>query len=64
MSTTPGFIPPHGGYENLLSFQKTKLLDQQIRLLEQDFLKEGCLRQRMTKTRLAARAAQNRNNRI
>jgi len=32
------------------------LLDQQIRRLEEDFLKEGGLRERMTKARLAARA--------
>jgi four helix bundle suffix protein len=34
------------------------LLDQQIRRLEQDFLKEGGLRERMTKARLAARTKQ------
>jgi four helix bundle suffix protein len=32
------------------------LLDQQIRRLEQDFLREGGLRERMTRARLAARA--------
>jgi len=32
------------------------LLDQQIRRLEQDFLKEGGLRERMTRARLAQRA--------
>jgi four helix bundle suffix protein len=31
------------------------LLDQQIRRLEQDFLKEGGLRERMTRARLATR---------
>lgn len=31
------------------------LLDQQIRRLEQDFLKEGGLRERMTRARLASR---------
>src|SRR6266487_1520203 len=105
------FIPPHGGYENLLSFQKARivydgtvrfcerfvekrdrtydqmvqaarsgkqnilegslasgtsketeikltnyLLDQQLRQLEQAFLKEGGLRERTTRARLAARA--------
>jgi four helix bundle suffix protein len=35
------------------------LLDQQIRRLEQDFLKEGGLRERMTRARLAERAKQN-----
>lgn len=35
------------------------LLDQQIRRLEQDFLKEGGIRERMTKARLEARAEQN-----
>ena len=102
------FIPPHGGYENLLSFQKARivydgtvrfcerllqkrdrtydqmiqaarsgkqnilegsqasgtsketeikltnyLLDQQLKRLEQDFLKDGGLRERMTRARLA-----------
>lgn len=32
------------------------LLDQQLRRLEQDFLKEGGLRERMTRTRLANRS--------
>jgi four helix bundle suffix protein len=36
------------------------LLDQQLRRLEQDFLKEGGLRERMTRARLAARARQPR----
>jgi four helix bundle suffix protein len=35
------------------------LLDQQLRRLEQDFLKEGGLRERMTRARLAQRAKQN-----
>jgi len=34
------------------------LLDQQLRRLEQDFLKEGGLRERMTRARLAVRARQ------
>ena len=34
------------------------LLDQQLRRLEQDFLKEGGLRERMTRARLATRASQ------
>jgi four helix bundle suffix protein len=34
------------------------LLDQQLRRLERDFLKEGGLRERMTRARLAARAKQ------
>jgi four helix bundle suffix protein len=71
-SHSEGFIPPHGGYENLLSYPKTQiiyiclshqanyLLDQQLRRLEQDFLKEGGLRERMTRVRLAARANQSR----
>jgi four helix bundle suffix protein len=37
------------------------LLDQQIRRLEQDFLKEGGLRERMTRARLAERDKQRRN---
>ncbi len=36
------------------------LLDQQLKRLEQDFLKEGGLRERMTRARLAARARQER----
>jgi four helix bundle suffix protein len=35
------------------------LLDQQFRRLEQDFLKEGGLRERMTRARLAQRGKQN-----
>ncbi|MFN9601838.1 MAG: four helix bundle suffix domain-containing protein, partial [Planctomycetota bacterium] len=38
------------------------LLDQQIRRLEQDFLKEGGLRERMTQARLTARARQQKDN--
>jgi four helix bundle suffix protein len=63
--TANGFLPPHGNYRELLSYQKaevvydlTYLLDQQIRRLEQDFLKEGGLRERMTRARLAARKHQ------
>jgi four helix bundle suffix protein len=41
-----------------LIHQTNYLLDQQIRRLEQDFLKEGGLRERMTRARLAARARQ------
>jgi four helix bundle suffix protein len=36
------------------------LLDRQIERLEQDFLKEGGLRERMTRARLAARSKQGR----
>lgn len=38
----------------------TYLLDQQLRRLERDFLKQGGLRERMTRARLAARARQPR----
>ncbi|MBN2507520.1 MAG: four helix bundle protein [Verrucomicrobia bacterium] len=41
-----------------LIHQTNYLLDQQIRRLEQDFLSEGGLRERMTRARLAARACQ------
>lgn len=41
-----------------LIHQTNYLLDQQIRQLEQAFLKEGGLRERMTRARLAARAQQ------
>ena len=40
--------------------QANYLLDQQIRRLEQDFLKEGGLRERMTKARIESRARQQR----
>lgn len=39
-----------------LIHQANYLLDQQIRRLEQDFLKAGGLRERMTRARLAARS--------
>ncbi|PKN63885.1 MAG: hypothetical protein CVU57_17105 [Deltaproteobacteria bacterium HGW-Deltaproteobacteria-15] len=48
-----GFIPPHGGYRKLLY-----LLDRQIRRLEQEFVEEGGLRERMTRARLNERARQ------
>ncbi len=41
-----------------LIHQTNYLLDQQLRRLEQDFLKEGGLRERMTRARLDARARQ------
>jgi len=41
-----------------LIHQTNYLLDQQIRRLEQDFLKEGGLRERMTRARLEARDQQ------
>ena len=37
------------------------LLDQQLRRLEQDFLEQGGLRERMTRARLAHRARQSRS---
>jgi four helix bundle suffix protein len=40
-----------------LIHQANYLLDQQIRRLEQDFLKEGGLRERMTRARLESRKA-------
>ncbi len=41
-----------------LIHQTNYLLDQQLRRLEQDFLKEGGLRERMTRARLAVRSKQ------
>lgn len=41
-----------------LIHQTNYLLDQQIRQLEQDFLAEGGLRERMTRARLATRQKQ------
>ena len=43
-----------------LIHQTNYLLDQQIRRLEQDFLEQGGLRERMTRARLAARTHQQR----
>ncbi len=43
-----------------LIYQTNYLLDQQLKRLEQDFLNEGGLRERMTRARLAARAQQQR----
>lgn len=43
-----------------LIHQTNYLLDQQLRRLEQAFLQEGGLRERMTRARLAARAEQQR----
>ena len=43
-----------------LIHQTNYLLDQQIRRLEQDFVKEGGLRERMTRARLVERTKQNR----
>lgn len=43
-----------------LIHQTNYLLDQQIRRLEQDFLREGGLRERMTRARLASRARSQR----
>jgi four helix bundle suffix protein len=37
----------------------TYLLDRQLRRLEQDFLREGGLRERMTRARLASRYQRN-----
>jgi four helix bundle suffix protein len=41
-----------------LIHQANYLLDRQIKRLEQDFLKEGGLRERMTRARLQAREQQ------
>jgi len=46
-----------------LIHQANYLLDQQIRRLEKDFLKEGGLRERMTKARIQAREQQRKNER-
>ncbi|HYG36810.1 MAG TPA: four helix bundle suffix domain-containing protein [Clostridia bacterium] len=44
-----------------LIHQTNYLLDQQLRRLEQDFLREGGLRERMTRARLAARSRESRS---
>jgi four helix bundle suffix protein len=95
MKNNPGFIPAHGNYRELLSYQKAEivydftyrfcqrfvgkldrthdqmiqaarsgkqknfLLDRQIRRLERDFIKEGGLRERMTRVRLQQRNEEN-----
>jgi four helix bundle suffix protein len=46
-----------------LIHQTNYLLDQQIRRLEPDFLKEGGLRERMSRARLATRSEQLRRPR-
>jgi four helix bundle suffix protein len=46
-----------------LIHQANYLLDQQLRRLEQDFLKEGGLRERMTRARLQARERQGKGRR-
>ncbi len=45
-----------------LIHQTNYLLDQQIRAMEQAFLQEGGLRERMTRARLDARSQSNRRN--
>ena len=83
---SPGFIPAHGKYRQLLSYQKAEvvydtraaevvaniaiclihqanfLLDKQIRRLQQDFVKEGGLRERMTRARLQFRNQSHRTH--
>lgn len=47
------FIPPHGGYEQLRSFQKARIVyDGTVRFCERFFDR----RERMTRARLAERA--------
>jgi len=56
---------PHETVANIaicLIHQTNYLLDQLKRRLEQDFLKEGGLRERMTRARLAARAKQDKSH--
>jgi four helix bundle suffix protein len=73
---SPGFIPPHGGYEKLnyssyienappevaantmlcLVHQTNYLLEQQLRQLEQAFLKEGGFTERLYQARQQARS--------
>lgn len=45
-----------------LIHQANYLLDQQLKQLEQDFLKEGGLRERMTRARLAVRASKGQSH--
>ena len=56
-----GFIDPHGGFRKLKSYQAclihqaNYLLDQQLRQLEQQFLKEGGFTEKLYRARQAAR---------
>ena len=67
----PQLIPPHGGFRDLQSYQMAEipantmiclihqtsyLLDQQLRALEKEFLKEGGFTQRMYRARSRARS--------
>ena len=69
------FIPPHGGYEKLLSYQKAKIVydgtvrfcgrflnrrDRTVDQMETAFVQEGGLRERMTRARLTERAKSGR----
>ncbi len=45
-----------------LIHQANYLLDQQLRQMEQDFLKEGGIRERMTRARLQSRNGTNAPN--
>jgi len=65
MSEPEGFIPRHGNCRELLSYQKVEVdsLSQLSsrpanRRLEKDFLKDGGLRERLTRARLASRGNQ------
>lgn len=74
-----GFIPKHGGYKSLITYQKGSenpdpevsanvmiglinltsfLLAKQIKTLEEDFLHEGGLRERMSQARIEVRRKQ------
>lgn len=63
-----GFIPPHGNYRELLSYQKAEVVyDITYRFCRKflskgdrtiDFLKKGGLRERMTRARLKSRQNQ------
>ena len=45
----PGFIPPHGGYEKLLSYQKARVVyDGTVRFCERHFPKRDRTREQMT----------------
>lgn len=58
VETRPGEVVAN--IARCLIHQANYLLDQQIRQLEQAFLKEGGLRERMTRARIAARSRQDR----
>jgi len=55
MNQPDGFIDPHGGFRSLKSYQINFLLDQQLRQLEKQFLKQGGFTEKLYRARQTAR---------